>query len=56
MWLLGRVYPFSLVATVAELGDLKRFVEVFYDGVNVGNHEADLLVEGRVLVEVKDVQ
>jgi GxxExxY protein len=28
-------------------------IEVFYDGVNVGNYEADLLVEGRVLVEVK---
>ena len=28
-------------------------IEVFYDGVNVGNNEADLLVEGRVLVEVK---
>ena len=31
-------------------------IEVFYDGVNVGNHEADLLVEGRVPVEVKAVQ
>jgi GxxExxY protein len=31
-------------------------IEVFYDGVNVGNYEADLLVEGRVLVEVKAVQ
>ena len=28
-------------------------IEVFYDGVNVGNYEADLLVDGRVLVEVK---
>jgi GxxExxY protein len=31
-------------------------IEVFYDGVNVGNYEADLLVESRVLVEVKAVQ
>ncbi len=31
-------------------------IEVFYDGVNVGNYEADLLGEGRVLVEVKAVQ
>jgi GxxExxY protein len=31
-------------------------IEVFYDSVNVGNYEADLLVEGRVLVEVKAVQ
>ncbi len=28
-------------------------IEVFYDGVSVGNDEADLLVEGHVLVEVK---
>lgn len=31
-------------------------IEVFYDGVNVGNYEADLLVDGHVLVEVKAVQ
>jgi len=31
-------------------------IEVFYDGVNVGNYEADLLVEGRILVEVKASQ
>jgi len=31
-------------------------IEVFSDGVNVGNYEADLLVEGRVIVEVKAVR
>lgn len=31
-------------------------IEVFYDGINVGNYEADLLVEGQFLVEVKAVQ
>jgi len=31
-------------------------IEVFHAGVSVGNYEADLLVEGRVLVEVKPVQ
>ena len=30
--------------------------EVFYDGVNVGNCEADLIVEGRAIVEVKAVR
>ena len=30
-------------------------IEVFYDGVNVGDYEADLIVEGRVIVEVKAV-
>jgi len=28
-------------------------IEVFYNGVKVGNYEADLLVDGHVLVEVK---
>ena len=28
-------------------------IEVFYDGVIVGNYEADLIVEGLVIVEVK---
>jgi len=28
-------------------------IEVFYDGVNVGNYEAYLLIEGSVLIEVK---
>ena len=39
------------VAVVQQQG-----IEVFFDGVNVGNYEADLLVEKRVLVEVKAVQ
>ena len=39
------------VAVVQQQG-----IEVFHDGVNVGNYEADLLVEKRVLVEVKAVQ
>jgi len=31
-------------------------IEVFYDGVNVGNYEADIIVEGRVIAEVKAVR
>jgi len=31
-------------------------IEVFYDGVNVGNYEADIIVEGRVIIEVKAVR
>jgi len=31
-------------------------IEVFYDGVNVGKYEADLVVEGRVIVEIKAVR
>lgn len=28
-------------------------VTVFYDGVQIGEHRADIIVEGRVLIELK---
>jgi GxxExxY protein len=31
-------------------------IEVHYDGVNMGNYEADLIVDGCVIIEVKAVQ
>ena len=31
-------------------------IEVYYDGVNMGNYEADLIVDGCVIIEVKAVQ
>ena len=31
-------------------------IEVFYRGVNVGNYVADLVVDGRVIVEIKAVK
>jgi GxxExxY protein len=34
----------------------QKGIEVFYDGVNVGNFVADLVVENRVIVELKAAQ
>ena len=34
----------------------KKGIEVFYDGVNVGNFVADLVVANRVIVELKAAQ
>ena len=34
----------------------QQSVEVFYQGEKVGHYKADLIVEGRVIVEVKDTQ
>jgi GxxExxY protein len=34
----------------------RKGIEVFYDGVNLGNFVADLVVENRVIVELKAAQ
>ena len=34
----------------------QQSVEVFYEGEKVGHYKADLIVEGRVIVEVKAIQ
>jgi GxxExxY protein len=34
----------------------QQTIEVFYRGAKVGHYQADLIVEGRVIVEVKAVQ
>ena len=34
----------------------QQSVEVFYEGAKVGHDKADLIVEGRVIVEVKAIQ
>jgi len=34
----------------------QHVAKVYYDGVEVGEHRADLLVEGRVVVELKSVE
>ncbi|BDU71515.1 GxxExxY protein [Mesoterricola silvestris] len=34
----------------------QQTVEVFYEGERVGHYKADLIVEGRVIVEVKAIQ
>jgi GxxExxY protein len=34
----------------------QKVVEVFYEGANVGRYKADLIVEDRVIVEIKAIQ
>ena len=34
----------------------QKVIEVFYEGQRVGRYKADLVVEGRVIVEVKAIQ
>ncbi|MFA6561749.1 MAG: GxxExxY protein [Verrucomicrobiia bacterium] len=56
---LEKVYENALVHEIRKTGlrvDQQHDIQVRYDGVVVGDYVADLLVEGRVLVELKAVQ
>ena len=56
---LESVYHNALAHELRKRGvvvELKKRVLVHYDGVVVGNYEADMLVEDRVLVENKAVR
>jgi len=33
--------------------DIEKFITVLYDGVVAGNFSADILIEGRVMIELK---
>ena len=53
---LEKVYEHSMVIKLCKMGvcvSSQHMVKVFYDGVEVGNYFADLLVEGVVIVEIK---
>ena len=53
---LERVYQRALQAELLKLGvavQLEYPITVNYKGVNVGDYNADLLVEGKVVVELK---
>ena len=50
------VYSNALAVALRERGltaEREHAVDVFFKGVQVGHHRLDLLVEGRVVVEVK---
>ena len=54
-----KVYENALVHELTKDGlrvEQQKGLEVWYDGVVVGNFAADLLVEGQVLVELKSVK
>lgn len=56
---LEKVYENALALELRKAGYViaqQEDISVKYEGVVVGNYEADLLVEGRVLVELKAVR
>ena len=56
---LEKVYENALAHELRKAGlsvQQQANIQVFYDGVNVGTYFADLLVEGRILVELKSVK
>lgn len=55
---LESIYENALGHEFAKQGlnfEAQRVVKVFYDGVEVGLHRIDLLVEGKVVLELKSV-
>ncbi|MBD2606068.1 GxxExxY protein [Scytonema hofmannii FACHB-248] len=55
---LERVYENALVHELGKTGlrvEQQKPLQVWYDGIVVGNYEADLLVEEAVIVELKAV-
>jgi GxxExxY protein len=55
---LEKVYENALVHELRKMGmavEQQKPIPVFYDGVCVGDYIADLVVEGKVLVELKSV-
>jgi len=56
---LEKVYETALAYELRKTGivvEQQRCIQVFYDGVVVGEYVADMLVEGGVLIELKAVR
>jgi GxxExxY protein len=56
---LEKVYENALAYELGKIGldvTQQKEIDVFYDNVNVGHYDADLLVENLVLVELKTVK
>ena len=56
---LEKVYQNSLVIEIRALGfsvEVEKPVKVYYHGEVVGNYVADIIVEGKVLLEIKAVK
>lgn len=54
-----KVYENALVHELGKIGlkvEQQKKIKVFYDGVEVGNYEPDLLVEDLVIIELKTVK
>jgi GxxExxY protein len=53
------VYKRAMIVALREQGlrvDVERLYSIHFHGVNVGKYRADLVVESKVIVEVKTVQ
>ena len=56
---LESIYENSLASELSKQGlsfERQHVIKVFYDGVEVGQHRLDVLVEGKVVVELKSVE
>jgi GxxExxY protein len=56
---LEPVYRNSLAHVLTRAGlsvESEAIVDVWFDGIRVGHYRADLLVEGRVVVEIKAIE
>ena len=55
---LEKVYENALAYEIRKNGleaEQQKEIKVYYDNVEVGNYDADILVEGKVLIELKAV-
>lgn len=56
---LEKVYENALAHEIRKLGikvEQQKKIKVYYDKIEVGNYEPDLLVEGLVIIELKTVK
>ena len=56
---LEKVYQNSLIIEIQALGfgvDVEKRIKVYYHGEVVGNYVADIIVDGKVLLEIKAVK
>jgi GxxExxY protein len=54
-----RVYERALIAELGELGlvaNRQQLIKVFYKKFDVGDYQIDILVDGKVLLELKSVE
>jgi GxxExxY protein len=56
---LEKVYENALIIEINKLGlecEKQKSIEVFYDGINVGQYFADIIVNNCVIVELKSTE
>jgi GxxExxY protein len=56
---LEKVYENALVLELLKLGlvvEQQKNIRVYYDGVEVGDYYADLVIDNKVIVELKSVE